>query len=195
MNQPASPSERELNGSAAAPGCSHAPQALLPRVYDELRAIANGYLQRERTGHTLQPTALVHEAYMRLSASESQPWRSEGEFIAIAASVMRKVLVDHARRRDALKRNGVGHGLRLTLDHVHPDEHPSNAAPDVDLLELEDSLSKLEALSPRQARLVELRYFGGLTINAAADILDISRRTAAYEWRMARAWLLQELGG
>jgi RNA polymerase sigma-70 factor, ECF subfamily len=171
------------------------PQAILPRVYEELRTLAAAYLRQERPNHTLQPTALVHETYVRLSGSRNWPWKSEAEFVAIAASVMRKVLVDHARRHVAEKRGGNRAAAHITIDQIPDAAHPSELNNPIDLLDLEQVLTRLEQLNPRQARLVEMRYFGGLSIEAAAQFMDISPRTAAYDWRMARAWLLNELAG
>ena len=144
----------------------------------------------ERRHHTLQPTALVHEAYVRLVQARDMSWESRGQFFVLAAKAMRNILVDHARGRNRLKRGG-GWG-RVTLDGVHG---PAEAVEGHDLLALEEALAKLELMDERKARLVELRFYAGLTSEDAARVLGISRSTAAEEWRMARAWLHKTLKG
>lgn len=160
-------------------------ESLLAEVYDELRALAEGYLRGERPGHTLQPTALVHEAFLRLAAQDPSRWKGSAHFIALAATVMRRVLVDHARRRGAAKRGG--QRQRVTLADLGSGE------PEVDLLALDEALTELATLSARQVRVVELRFFGGLSLDDVADQLEIAPSTAALDWRMARAWLNQRL--
>ncbi len=161
-------------------------EALLAEVYDELRALAGAYLRRERAGHTLQPTALVHEAFLRLAEQDPAKWNDGSHFTALAAQVMRRVLVDHARRRKASKRGG-GRGERVTLADVADD------GAELDLLALDDALNELASLSPRQARVVELRFFAGLSLDEAARDLGVARSTIALDWQMARAWLNHKL--
>ena len=165
-------------------------QKLFPLVYDELRGLAARRLAQEKPGQTLQATALVHEAYMRLvGADEAPEWESRGHFFAAAAEAMRRILVDSARRKRAEKRGG-GRG-RLDLHDVDL----AAPAPPGDLLAIDEALTKLEAHDPPKARLVKLRYFAGLSEDDAARALGISRATAHRHWRYARAWLLSELRG
>lgn len=168
------------DGSAAA--------ELFTLVYDELRRLAASALRRERSDHTLQPTALVHEAFVRLAGAAGTPWNDRAHFTAVAARAMRRVLVDHARGRRALKR-GKGDVL-VSLDGI---DVPAASA-SVDLVVLDAILQRLSDLDSRQARIVELRYFGGLSVDETAALLDISSRTVKREWQMARAWLERELG-
>lgn len=159
---------------------------VLPVVYAELRRIAHRQLRNERPGHTLQPTALVHEAYLRLVDQHSVGWQNRAHFFGVAAQVMRRILVDHARRQAAKKR---GDGAqRVALDDV-----PATARDDVPVLALDRALERLARLDPGLARIVELRAFGGLTIDEAAHVLDVSASTAKRDWRTARAWLMREL--
>ena len=171
-----------------------APAELMPQVYDELRRLAANYLRRERPGQTLQATALVHEAFLRLSNEKSQPWKNRTHFLAIAALSMRQILVQRARARHADKRGGE-HQERITLDeNVLPRaEGREPGAGGVDVLELDAALEKLAALDPQQARIVELRYFGGLTVEEAAEALEISPATVKRHWTLARAFLKKEL--
>ena len=164
--------------------------ALLPIVYDELRRRAAAYLRRERPGQTLQPTALVHEAYLRLLKDQPGRWQNRAHFCAIAAHAMRQILIERARARGALKRGGAQ--PRVTLDEgaIAGAEPPS-----IDLLALDDALTRLEALDPEQARLVELRFFGGLTVEETAEAMNISPATVKRHWTLARAWLARELAG
>jgi RNA polymerase sigma factor (TIGR02999 family) len=161
--------------------------ALMPLVYDELRRLAQHYLRRERADHTLQSTALVHEAYVRLVGQDSPPWQSRAHFFGIAARLMRQILVEHARAHHAAKRGG--HSFKLTLE----DAAALPQAADVDLVALDDALRKLSEQDPRQSRIVELRFFAGLTIEDSAEVLEISRATVAREWTVARAWLYREI--
>jgi RNA polymerase sigma factor (TIGR02999 family) len=163
--------------------------ALLPLVYSELRAQARRHLVRERRNHTLQPTALVHETFLRLQGQQRAQWQNRQQFFAVAARTMRRVLVDHARARFAAKR-GAGQTL-LALDDV-----PEPAAQrGVDVLALDQALERLADLDPRQARVVELRYFGGLSAEETAATLEVSLATVNRDWALARAWLFRELGG
>ena len=168
-------------------GSREALEALLPLVYQELRRVAAAYLRRERPGQTLQPTALVHEAYLRLARARDLSWQNRAHFLAIAAHSMRQILVERARAHHAAKRGGGGE--RVTLDEGHLADGPL----DVDLLDLDVALTRLSALEPEHARLVELRYFGGLTIEEAASAMDTSPATVKRMWALARAWLLREL--
>jgi RNA polymerase sigma factor (TIGR02999 family) len=162
---------------------------LLRVVYDELRQLASRHLRGERAGHTLQPTALVHEAYLRLVGAEDIGFESRAHFFGTAARAMRQVLVDHARRRNADKRGG--NWERVTLDTGLAEEEAVAA----DVLDLHAALEKLLQHDADLARLVELRFFAGLTLDEAADALGVSRRKVAKDWSVARLWLQRELGG
>ena len=161
-------------------------EELTPRVYAELKAMAERRLRGERPGHTLQPTALVHEVYLRLLEQRQLAWDNRGQFFAIAAQVMRRLLVDHARARVALKRGGAERPLNLDVEAAEPER-------EIDLLRLDEALQRLVALDPDQARLVEMRYFAGLTIEETAEALGSSPATVKREWALARAWLRREL--
>lgn len=174
--------------NAAAEGNGSAANDLVPLVYDALRALAADLFLDERRQHTLEPTALVHEAYVRLVRQEGVDWQSRAQFYVIAAKAMRHILVDHARGRDRKKRGG-GWG-RVTLDGVHA---PSPDDDSLDMVDLHEALDALAKLDERKARLVELRFFAGLKAEDAAELLGIARSTAAEEWRMARAWLHRQL--
>lgn len=160
---------------------------LVPLVYEELRKQARRYLRRERPGHTLQTTGLVHEAYLRLVDQRQANWQNSAQFFGVAAQMMRRVLIDHARSKQAAKRGGSG--IQVTLeDATAPAEERG-----MDLLALDEALSRLAALDPQQAKVVELRYFTGLGIEETAEVLGISPATVKREWAMARAWLRREL--
>jgi RNA polymerase sigma factor (TIGR02999 family) len=160
---------------------------LMPLVYDELRRLAGHYLRRERPGHTLQTTALVHEAYLRLVDQTNVRWQDRAHFFGIAANLMRRILVDHARSHHATKRGGTR--CKLPLDEaVNLFEKQ-----DVDLVALDDALINLAVIDPQQSRIVELRFFGGLTIEETAEALGVSSAAVFYEWSLARAWLHREL--
>jgi RNA polymerase sigma factor (TIGR02999 family) len=171
---------------------------LTPLVYAELRRQARLALRREGEGHTLQPTALVHEAWLRLDDQRGAHWESRTHFFAIAAQMMRRVLVDHARTRRALKRGGGA--VQVTLGAVDRESASlgrstdEGSADNVDLIALDGALSRLAALDPQKARLVELRYFAGLSIPEAAAALGVSQATVGREWAVARMWLRRELG-
>jgi RNA polymerase sigma factor (TIGR02999 family) len=184
MPQSASKVTRLLDGWSD--GDAEALEELMPLVVDDLRQVAAGYLAAETPGHTLQPTALVNEAFLRLVGRRTVAWRNRAQFFAVAAEIMRHVLVDHARRRKA-ERHGSGL-VRVPLD----DEIPARQG-DVDLVALDEALRRLERLDPRQSRIVELRYFAGLTIEETAAVIEISAMTVKREWRTARLWLWKEL--
>jgi RNA polymerase sigma factor (TIGR02999 family) len=164
-------------------GHETAPQKLMPLVYDKLRKLAGGYLQGERPEHTLQATALVHEAYIRLVDWKNVSWQNRAHFFALAAQVMRRILVDHAREKQAQKRGG---GLtKLALEEAVSFQPQA----EVDLLLLDEALKALAELDPAQSRIVELRFFGGLTIDETAEAMRISPATVKREWTLAKAWL------
>ncbi|MCG8407546.1 MAG: ECF-type sigma factor [Phycisphaerales bacterium] len=169
-------------------GNAAAVEELLPLVYDELRARAGAYFRDQPGNHTLQPTALVHEVFLKLVRSPNGQWQDRAHFCAVAATAMRQILIDHARRRstaqDAYGARSEASTLLKSSAHTSP----------VDLLALEDALNKLADLDPRQARIVELRFFGSLTIEETAKVLGVSTATIAKEWRRIRAWLILELG-
>jgi RNA polymerase sigma factor (TIGR02999 family) len=173
----------------ASQGDERAASKLLPLVYGELRRLAAGYVRRERRGQTLQPTALVHEAYLRLVKPGDQPWTGRTHFLAIAAMSMRQVLVDKARRRAAAKRGGAAR-QRITLDEAML---PSPGGDGVDVVALDTALTALAALDPLQARIVELRYFGGMTVEETAEAVGLSPATVKRHWTVARAWLKRAL--
>jgi RNA polymerase sigma factor (TIGR02999 family) len=164
----------------------------MPQVYDELRRLAANYLRQERPGQTLQATALVHEAFVRLSKDKNQPWKNRTHFLAIAALSMRQILVQRARARHAEKRGGQ-HAERITLDESVMSGAGAGDRGGVEVLELDAALNKLAELDPQQAQIVELRYFGGLTVEEAAEALDISPATVKRHWTLARAFLKKEL--
>jgi len=166
---------------------------LMPQVYDELRRLAANYLRHERPGQTLQATALVHEAFLRLSKEKNQPWKNRTHFLAIAALSMRQILVQRARARNADKRGGGAE--KIALDESVIADHAPAASGGVDVLALDTALEKLTVLDPQQAKIVELRYFGGLTVEEVAEALDISPATVKRHWTVARAWLHKELSG
>ena len=168
------------------------PAELMPQVYDELRRLAANYIRNERPGQTLQATALVHEAFLRLSKEKNQPWKNRTHFLAIAALSMRQILVQRARARHAEKRGGEN-AERITLDESVVGDRAAEATGGVDVIELDAALEKLAALDPQQAKIVELRYFGGMTVEEAAEALDISPATVKRHWTIARAWLKKEL--
>jgi RNA polymerase sigma factor (TIGR02999 family) len=172
-------------------GDEGARDALLAAVYAELHRQARRAMRRESAGHTLQPTALVHEAYLRLVDQRRAHWESRTQFFAVAAQVMRRVLVDYARARRRAKRGGGAAALSLTGADAVGD--PSAAPPGVDALALDDALTRLAALDAPKARLVELRFFAGLSVPEAAAALGVSPATAGREWAVARAWLRREL--
>ncbi|MEO8275241.1 MAG: sigma-70 family RNA polymerase sigma factor [Thermoanaerobaculia bacterium] len=175
-------------------GDGRALERLLPLVYEELRTIAGWQLRRERSAHTLQPTALVNEAYLRLRNLKSIQWHDRAHFFAIAATIMRRVLVDHARSHLAAKRGAELARVTLTADFADEREGSSKALALVDLIDLDRALERLAVERPMLARLVEVRFFGGLSVEEAAEVLGRSPRTVKRDWAFARAWLLRELG-
>jgi len=168
-------------------GDRQAESILAELVYDDLHTRAQQYMRRERPDHTLQPTALVHEAFLKLLRNQSIEWQSRAHFLAVASVVMRRILVDHARRRRAAKRPGARQ--QVELDDHHAVQYPQ---PDR-LLALDEALTRLSQMDPRQGRLVELMYFGGLTDEEAGEALGISVRTVRRDWKSARAWLQAQL--
>jgi len=168
-------------------GDEDAAAELFELVYDDLRELAAALMRHERTGHTLQPTALVHEAYMRLFKAEQTEWQNKAHFMGVAARGIRQILVDHSRRRAALKRGG--NPERVTTS----EEAEWDGGAEYDLLELDDAMGRLAELDERQARVVELRYFGGLSVAEAAEVLGVSERTVKSDWQVARLWLHREL--
>jgi RNA polymerase sigma factor (TIGR02999 family) len=161
----------------------------LPLVYDEMRAVAARHLRGERPDHTLQPTALVHEAYLRLAQRRSTDWESRAHFLGVASQAIRRVLVEHARARRRDKRGGGR--LRVTLS----DEMALGRGPDLDVLALDEALTRLGEEDPTDQRVVELRFFGGLSVKETAKVLGVVERTVHRRWTFARAWLFRELAG
>jgi RNA polymerase sigma factor (TIGR02999 family) len=165
------------------------PEELLPLVYQELRRLASSKLAHERPGQTLQPTALVHEAWLRVQGDAGQRWESHRHFFAAAAEAMRRILIDNARHKQAVRHGG---GLHRTA--LQPDEIPiAGGTPDEELLAVHEALDALAAQDPRQAELVKLRYFVGLTLEETAVAMDLSERTVKRDWACARAWLYREI--
>ena len=160
---------------------------LMPLVYDELRRLARHYMRRERPGHTIEPTALVNEAYLRLVEQTNIRWQNRAHFFGIAAGVMRRVLCDHARARLADKRGGGAVRVSLVEAEARSDEQTT------DVLALDEALGELAEVDPRKARVVELRYFGGLSVEETAEVLKVSRSTVLHDWNMAKAWLYQQM--
>ena len=168
-------------------GDSSAPEELLPLVYDELRKVAGGYLKNERPDHTLQATALVHEAYLRLVDWQNTSWQNRAHFFAVAAQIMRNILVDHARKKKAEIHGG--NLQKLALDEAISFSQEK----EVDLVDLDDALQELAKLDERQSKIVELRFFAGLTIEETAHAIGVSTMTVSREWNFAKAWLYRRL--
>lgn len=160
---------------------------LLPIIYDELKRIAASYLRRERSDHTLQPTALVNEAYMKMIDITQVSWQNKAHFIGVAANQMRRILVDHARHHNAQKRGGEFHILTLNEEIDKAEEQSA------ELIDLDDALNELAKMDPVKAQIVELRYFGGLTMDEAAEVLGVSVITVKRHWKMTKAWLYGRL--
>lgn len=191
MNRPALvPSSADVTGLLTrwSRGDSSALDALLELIYDDCRQIAARQLRRERTGHSLDPTALVHELYLRLVDQRRATWENRAQFFGIAARIMRRILVDHARGRRRVKRGGSATLVSLGAANEEP-----TAARDVDVLAIDEALERLAALDEEQVRIIELRFFAGLTVEETAHVLGRSPRTIKREWRLARAWLFREL--
>jgi RNA polymerase sigma-70 factor, ECF subfamily len=170
-------------------GHPSAAERLFPLIYDEMRLLAGQFFKRERSNHTLQPTALVHEAYLRL-VENTQQWEGRAHFYAVAARVMRRILINHAAAHRAEKRGGGSPLITLSEGST-----PAPGGQDVDLLALDEALTRLEALDERQCRVVELRFFSGMSVEETAGVLGVSARTVELDWKMARAWLFSQLGG
>jgi RNA polymerase sigma-70 factor (ECF subfamily) len=169
-------------------GDQEAANRLIPIVYDELRRLAGACMQREKPGHTLQATALVHEVYLRLAGGQPVPWQNRAHFFGVAAHSMRQVLLDYARRRHAGKRGGID-ARRVDIDA----ELLVGADKLEDVVAIDEALERLEKIDPRQSRLIELRFFAGLSVEEAAEVMGVSPITIKREWRSAKAWLLREL--
>ena len=170
-------------------GDAKAGDRLMPLVYAELRKRAAAYLRRERPGHTLQPTALVHEAYVRMVGQDRAAWKNRAQFFGVAACMMRRILVDHARALNMAKRSG-----RLINVELQ-DDHAVVAAPDIDVLALDEALTRLAAFDARKTAVAELRFFSGLSVEETAQVLRVSVATVEREWHVARAWLYSALKG
>ena len=162
---------------------------LIPAVYEELGRRAAAFLRRERAGQSLQPTALVHEVYLRVVDQDRAVWQNRAQFLAVASEMMRRILVDHARRRNMVKRSG--RWARVTIDAAVAPTDP----PDVDLLDLDEALTDLASFDSRKSRVAELRFFGGLSVDETAEALGVAARTVKRDWTVARAWLYRELSG
>ena len=173
---------------AWADGDAQALERLTPRVYNELRRIAGHFMRNERPGRTIQTTALVHEAYMKLIDVDNVDWQHRAHFFAIAAQIMRHILLDRARRRVAVKRGGAA--VRLNVDDV-ADLGTGRAR---EIIQLDDALHALANIDPRKAQVIEFRFFAGLSIQETAEVLKVSPDTVLRDWRLARAWLLKEIG-
>ncbi|MGA2216889.1 MAG: sigma-70 family RNA polymerase sigma factor [Terracidiphilus sp.] len=167
-------------------------ERLMPLVYDELHLRASRYMRQERAGHTLQPTALVHEAYLKLVGQREASFRNRAHFFAIASQLMRRILIDHARARLTVRRGGDQAGLSLQYAAL---EYAAQLRTDTPqgMIAVDDALQKLKALDPRQEQIVEMRFFGGLTVEETAEVLGVSTRTIEREWTVARAWLYAQL--
>ncbi len=185
---PSSPNVTQLLREWSQDGDRQALDRLLPLVYTELHKQAARYLRKERVGHTLQPTALVHEAYLRLVNQRDVAWQNRAHFFGICAQLMRRILVDHARERQAEKRGGGGM-VRVTLD----ERVAAVEEREVDLLALDEALTRLAAMDERQARVVELRFFSGLNVEETAEVMEVSPATVKLDWSMAKAWLRREM--
>jgi RNA polymerase sigma-70 factor, ECF subfamily len=172
----------ELSG-----GDPQAASKLIPVVYDELRHLAAGYMRRERPDHTLQPTALVHEAYVKLLAQRSVDWQGRAHFFGVAAQLMRRILIDHARGHLRQKRGGEHQKVSLDEALVFSEQQSG------EILAVDESLKRLQKIDPRQARVVELRFFGGLNIEETAEVLKVSAKTVKRDWSVARAWLYADI--
>ena len=191
--KPANPAEITGLLQAWARGDSTALDRLAPLVYGELRRLARGYMRREHAGHTLQATALVNEAFVRLVDARHVDWQDRTHFFAISARIMRRILVDAARARASIKRGGhverVDHSTAVNLDSLPA----TNSDPGAELCALDDALNTLARMDPRRAQVIELRFFGGLTVEETGQVLKISPQSVMRDWKLARAWLAREL--
>ncbi len=169
-------------------GKEGAGEALLPLVYDELHALAKRYMYYEQPDHTLQTTALLHEAYLKMGGGEKVAWQNKAHFMKVAAQAMRHILIDHARRKHSEKKGG-----NMEKKPLRDDDAVSMDTSPVDLLALDDTLEELAQVDPRIVQVVELRYFAGLDVDETAEVLGISPRTVMYEWKMAKAWLVEKI--
>ena len=170
-------------------GAPSALETLTPLVYAELRRLAGSYMRSEAPGHTLQPTALVHEAFLRMVARDAPDCQNRSHFYGVASHLMRQILIDHARTRNAGKRGGGKANISLEENLVVSRER------EADLMALDEALERLSALDPRKAQVVELRFFGGLSVEESAEVLKVSEVTVRRDWQFAKAWLVRELGG
>jgi RNA polymerase sigma-70 factor (ECF subfamily) len=191
------PSELDTNDiskllRAWSDGDQSALNGLTPIVYEELRRLAHHYMERERPGHTLQTTALVNEAYMRLVDYKRMQWQDRAHFFAVAAQVMRRILVDHARSHNIKRGAGVQH---VALDDVAVVSGDRTGDPGVDLVALDDALNALARLDPRKVQIIEMRFLGGLSVEETAEVLKVSPATVRRDWSIAKFWLYRELGG
>jgi RNA polymerase sigma-70 factor, ECF subfamily len=185
---PDSPGEVTLLLAEMKRGNSEALPRLIPLVYNELRRLAGHYLQAEREGHTLQATALVHEAYLRLAGQNRTEWQNRAQFMAVAAQLMRRILVDYARQRISEKRGGGRAPLDLDVLEIADGLQQSEQ-----MLAVDEALARLAAMDPQQGQVVEMRYFGGMTVEETAEALSIAPRTVKREWAIAKAWLRVEI--
>jgi RNA polymerase sigma factor (TIGR02999 family) len=186
-NQPDQARDVTLLLSALTRGDEGAASKLVPVVYDELRRLAGAYMRRERVDHTLQATALVHEAYLRLVEQRSVNWQSRAHFFGVAAQLMRRILIDHARGHSRQKRGGDEKKVSLDEAFVFSEQQAD------ELLAVDDSLNQLAKIDPRQAKIVEMRFFGGLSVEEAAEALGVSPKTVKRDWSVAKAWLYADL--
>lgn len=170
-------------------GDEEAPDKLMPLVYDELRRLAGGYMRRERSDHTLQPTALVHEAYMRLVREKEVRWKNRSHFFGIAARLMREILINYAKAHNSAKRGGSMHKIALDDARILPREQAT------ELIALDEALRNFEKDYPRQSRVVELKFFGGMEAKEIAEILQVHEKTVMRDWNFAKLWLFRELNG
>lgn len=195
QSPPQVPADITLLLHAAASGDRRDLDALMAAIYHDMRRLAASHMNGERRDHTLSPTALVHEAYVKFIDQRNTDWKNRLHFFAVAARIIRRILIDHAREKHALKRGGTGSAQAtagLTLISLHERDVPGPAR-DVDLLALDEALLELASLDEQQARIVELRYFGGCTVEEVAQLLNIGKRTVDREWQAARAWLFDRL--
>ena len=174
-------------------GDQQALEELMPLVYSELRRLARNYLRKERPGHTLQPTALVNEAYLKLIDQRSARWQNRAQFYGVAAQLMRRILVDHARQQRAAKRGGVNQQRLSITSAGQVGDRRLSSDPAIDLLALHEALEELTTMDPQQGRIVELKFFGGLSIEETGEVMGIGHATVERDWKMARAWLRRKL--